>query len=819
MEDKVYRIWTVLSAFEESAAGCISDMLLHVSEGSYAEGVKMADYFVTHVDVLFTAIDDLACHYYQQTHQELLYDRESSMLCKKVSNFFSLLSHTQESGLRKIGITQDLLSLVTGLAHYLKVLIRIGLTGALQLEKKHDTKSVATSRFLSQLMELANKKRQFLHESEYNVSSGLCQVCREQCEDACFRHKHTLWHSACFTCTQCTRSLGNEYSEVYVQENNLVCQRCIVSKEGYEQGVERISKLKQSSFLLSVALHRLYRLLNVPDPTSSYYGHANEPTQIQQQMQIQQQQMQQVQKQNFAPPPIPPVPAHHEEINLNDIKRMKSTHMNRKITNSHRVGKRSTLMETPLPATAFASTDDQNESRPTSVVSAHQVKRASQPNEIEGSDMPGSQRQTRHKYTKSVPMAKSFYFAELGSLQHFMLKHIAVLYLEEMLHDHFTLEELADLIDDRKNSTLWGKFVTSLKAGGNKKVPRTKEGTFGVAIDVLVDKNGIESNLGIGPTRMIKIPSFIDDCVSAMKQMDMSVEGIFRKNGNIRRLKELSEEIDKNPASVQLANETPIQVAALIKKFLRELPDPLLTFKLHRLFITAQKLDSEADRKRVTHLACCLLPKANRDTMEVLFTFMKWVSQFAEDPSGRGGGGSKMDITNLATVIAPNILYAKSKDPMKDESFYAIETINIMLQNAEEFATVPEDFIPLLQNLSYEEGDMDMNVRHILKKCEMVMKMKRSQSAGGPIPPQLPRQHSSPAAVLSNTMNEYPPPSEPHYLSSSPQEHPYWLEETLYHQKPIGAAVTAASTSAIPIVRSQSSSQLNGNEGNDLLVN
>jgi len=73
-----------------------------------------------------------------------------------------------------------------------------------------------------------------------------------------------------------------------------------------------------------------------------------------------------------------------------------------------------------------------------------------------------------------------------------------------------------------------------------------------------------------------------------MKQMDMSVEGIFRRNGNIRKLKELSDEIDKNPNSVQLNQESPIQIAALIKKFLRELPDPLLTFKLHKLFITAQ---------------------------------------------------------------------------------------------------------------------------------------------------------------------------------------------------------------------------------------
>lgn len=77
-----------------------------------------------------------------------------------------------------------------------------------------------------------------------------------------------------------------------------------------------------------------------------------------------------------------------------------------------------------------------------------------------------------------------------------------------------------------------------------------------------------------------------------MKQMDMSVEGIFRKNGNIRRLKELSEEIDRNPNTIQLLSETPIQVAALIKKFLRELPDPLLTFRLHRLFITAQSKDT-----------------------------------------------------------------------------------------------------------------------------------------------------------------------------------------------------------------------------------
>lgn len=70
--------------------------------------------------------------------------------------------------------------------------------------------------------------------------------------------------------------------------------------------------------------------------------------------------------------------------------------------------------------------------------------------------------------------------------------------------------------------------------------------------------------------------------------VDVSVEGIFRKNGNIRHLKELSDEIDRNPSKVNLAAENPIQVAALLKKFLRDLPDSLLTSKLYKLFITSQ---------------------------------------------------------------------------------------------------------------------------------------------------------------------------------------------------------------------------------------
>lgn len=69
---------------------------------------------------------------------------------------------------------------------------------------------------------------------------------------------------------------------------------------------------------------------------------------------------------------------------------------------------------------------------------------------------------------------------------------------------------------------------------------------------------------------------------------DLSVEGIFRKAGNIRKLKDLTEAIDRDPDSVNLADDNPVQIAALLKKFLRELPDPLLTFRLQHLFLATQ---------------------------------------------------------------------------------------------------------------------------------------------------------------------------------------------------------------------------------------
>ena len=85
---------------------------------------------------------------------------------------------------------------------------------------------------------------------------------------------------------------------------------------------------------------------------------------------------------------------------------------------------------------------------------------------------------------------------------------------------------------------------------------------------------------------------------------DMSVEGIFRKNGNIRRLKDDSEALDQDPGSVNFTEENPVQLAALLKKFLRDMPEPLLTFRLYKLLCQSQSTSGPAIRPSMCRLGC-----------------------------------------------------------------------------------------------------------------------------------------------------------------------------------------------------------------------
>jgi hypothetical protein len=185
------------------------------------------------------------------------------------------------------------------------------------------------------------------------------------------------------------------------------------------------------------------------------------------------------------------------------------------------------------------------------------------------------------------------YFSELSPLEYFKLKGLAVLQLGLLLDDaQYNQGELLDLIET-KRTNFWGKIgfgkkdkSKQKKPGAAVEKPASERATFRQPLELLVEKYGAESE-GVGPGTL-KVPVLLQDSVTAMRNMDMSIEGVFRKNGNLKALRELEEEVDaKGVEMVDLNSKNPVILANLLKRFFRLMPEPVLTLKLYRLFIVA----------------------------------------------------------------------------------------------------------------------------------------------------------------------------------------------------------------------------------------
>ncbi|KAL3497141.1 hypothetical protein BJX62DRAFT_3643 [Aspergillus germanicus] len=784
MEEKVYRIWSILSTFEESSAACISDMLLHVSNGAYIEGVLVAKRFIEHVQILFSGIDQLAGVIKAQGMKDLAFGREAKLLCKKIVAFFALLSKTQETGVRKLGVTQELLSLVTGLAHYLKLLIRIGLQGALKLEREQRTPK-GLHQFLDRLGDLESLRPQEEDELSADLMVGVetladqlsdcCASCQEPIDDECVMFGNNRWHTKPphLLCASCKTDLTTNLQDAFLipKDKQAFCGNCVAHKgllNNVQKGFTQVTKLQQFVFLLRVALARLLAVLRAGGTLSSSDGLGTKAHGSNQ--------AGSGGESGHSRPRAEGGDGSSLEQTVGEMRRLRSIRNERALSTTYKKARASRIIDGPegrsvRPGSAGGEGQDSrgagfqiveekdvngdtvteltfgNQDALTlddipRIVAAEQAKEQ-RPNayrhagtKLVGTTEPLPRYNRGHQRGVSgagidqlLPETNGRgkrYFSELSALEFFIVRHVAVLSMEPLLDGAFTLEELLSLIESRK-PTIWNifgrAFAKDAKKGGKKK------GVFGVSLDLLVEKEGTESSHGVGPGAL-RIPTLVDDAVSAMRQMDMSVEGVFRKNGNIRRLKEISELIDNKYEQVDLTKENPVQIAALLKKFLREMPDPLLTFKLHRLFVASQKISDPEKQKRVLHLTCCLLPKAHRDTMEVLFAFLNWTSSFSHVDEETG---SKMDIHNLATVVTPNILYPNTKTSGVDESFLAIEAVNALITYNDTMCEIPEDLQSVLTDSSFFKENSEVTTKEILKKYGDIARGSFSQkpSNGG----------------------------------------------------------------------------------------
>ncbi|XP_016378587.1 rho GTPase-activating protein 6-like isoform X2 [Sinocyclocheilus rhinocerous] len=181
-------------------------------------------------------------------------------------------------------------------------------------------------------------------------------------------------------------------------------------------------------------------------------------------------------------------------------------------------------------------------------------------------------------------------------------------------------------------------------------------------------KKTSDAKLSLNPIYR-QVPRVLDSCCQHLQKYGLQTVGIFRVGSSKKRVRQLREAFDQGAEVVLDQRHSVHDVAALLKEFLRDMPDPLLTRELYSAFISCTSLD-KADQHTVIQLLICLLPACNSDTLQCLLHFLSNVANHAEDSRDADGNeviGNKMTSLNLATIFGPNLLH-KQKSSEKEFS-------------------------------------------------------------------------------------------------------------------------------------------------------
>ncbi|XP_065670599.1 uncharacterized protein LOC100215916 [Hydra vulgaris] len=178
----------------------------------------------------------------------------------------------------------------------------------------------------------------------------------------------------------------------------------------------------------------------------------------------------------------------------------------------------------------------------------------------------------------------------------------------------------------------------------------------------------------------LQIPKVILQTTEFITKFALNTVGIFRTGGSKKRVTQMKSDYDRGFFGVINGESNPNDVAALLKEFLRCLPDPLLTRELYQVFLSLAKKETQTKDEKVEIIQqlIWLLPVANRDTLECLLNCLRMVadhSQNSKDEFNNEICGNKMDSLNLATLMAPNILH-RCKTYKSSNAYQVDEALN-----------------------------------------------------------------------------------------------------------------------------------------------
>ncbi|CAO1363416.1 unnamed protein product [Diamesa serratosioi] len=171
------------------------------------------------------------------------------------------------------------------------------------------------------------------------------------------------------------------------------------------------------------------------------------------------------------------------------------------------------------------------------------------------------------------------------------------------------------------------------------------------------------------------IPPAVRMCVDHLSLSDIiDTEGIFRRSGNISRINEMKKKINEgNVDFLNFSSEDTHVVAGLLKTFLRDLSEPLLTYDLYEEIIQFLDWPKEERSRNVKMMLREKLPVEN-------YELFKYVVEFLVQIMDRKDF-NKMTSSNLAIVFGPNLVWAKSEQMSLDEIGPINAFIDYVLQN------------------------------------------------------------------------------------------------------------------------------------------
>ncbi|NXU40349.1 ARAP3 protein, partial [Drymodes brunneopygia] len=151
------------------------------------------------------------------------------------------------------------------------------------------------------------------------------------------------------------------------------------------------------------------------------------------------------------------------------------------------------------------------------------------------------------------------------------------------------------------------------------------------------------------------IPIIVDSCIAFITQYGLRHEGIYRKNGAKSRIKVLMEEFRRDARNVKLriSDNFIEDVTDVLKRFFRELEDPIFTLELHPQWKEAAEISSKPQRLERYKELIQRLPRLNHKTLAALIGHLYRVQKCADL--------NQMSTKNLSLLFAPSLFQTDGK--------------------------------------------------------------------------------------------------------------------------------------------------------------